>query len=84
MVAGEQRETPWIQRQDSPALAAKTSFNNRCCTAERRPEGTAICSPLFVALLPAPDDLLSDDLLPVDLLLLLRDFDAMVEKRPAY
>jgi hypothetical protein len=48
----------------APELAAKTSFNNRCCTTERRPDGTAICPLLFVLdLLPVPDDLLSDDLL---------------------
>lgn len=46
----------------APELAAKTSFNNRCCTTERRPDGRAICPLLFVDLLPVPDDLLSDEL----------------------
>jgi hypothetical protein len=87
MVAGEQRESSLdTATRYSPALAAKTSFNNRCCTAERRPDGTVICSLLFVDLVPAsdallPDDLLPDDLLPVDLLPLRKDFDAMVDER---
>jgi hypothetical protein len=92
MVAGEQRENSLdTATRYSPALAAKTSVNNRCCTAERRPDGAAICSLLFVDLLPAsdvllpefllPDALLPDDLLPVDLLSPLRkDFDAMAEE----
>lgn len=87
MVAGEQQENSLdTATRCSPALAAKTSVNNRCCTAERRPDGAAICSLLFVDLPPASgvlltDALLPDDLLPVDLLSPLRkDFDAMAEE----